>query len=241
MSIAQNVQNSILAIPAGQIFGYHALPDYACSPGAVIKAISRLIADRRLIRFSKGRFYVPKKGLIGLCKPSDGEIVRTMLYKDGRLRGYVTGLSLYNRLGLTDQVPKTITLAVNGGRQVKEFGTIRIKTVVARVPIKEQNVKLLQYLDVLKDIRNIPDSDVDQSLETMCRKISKLSDGERKHLVTLAGEYYNPRTRVLVGLLFSRLELPIPENLALSLNPVTTYTVGLDAEKWPAARQWNVR
>lgn len=50
-----------------------------------------------------------------------------MLYKDGRLRGYITGLSLFNQLGLTTQVPRTVTLAINGGRQEKEFGTIKTK------------------------------------------------------------------------------------------------------------------
>ncbi|MCY4051564.1 MAG: DUF6088 family protein [Gammaproteobacteria bacterium] len=241
MSIAQNVQKTILAIPAGQIFGYQVFPDYARSPSAVIKAISRLVADKRLIRFSKGKFYVPKRGLIGFRKPSDGEIVRTMLYKDGRLRGYITGLALYNKLGMTTQVPRTITLAVNGGRQVKDFGTIRIKTAVARIPIKEKHVNLLQYLDVLKDIKKIPGSEVGQSLRIMCRKISKLSDGDQKQLVALACEYYGPQPRALVGLLFSSLKLPIPESLALSINPTTTYKIGLDQEKWPAAKQWNVR
>ena len=241
MSIAQRVQNSVESIPAGQIFDYQALPDYARSPSAVIKAVSRLVADKQLIRFSKGKFYVPKKGLISPRKPSDSELVRTMLYKDGRLRGYVTGLSLYNQLGLTTQVPRTITLAFNGGRQDKDFGTIRIKTVVTRIPIKEKDVKLLQYLDVLKGIKNIPDANVNQSLKIMRRKISELSDRERKQLVTLAGEYYSPQTRALLGLLFSSLELSVPESLALSLNPTTTYKVGLDEEKWPTAKQWNVR
>jgi len=41
VNIAQNIQNSIEAMPAGQIFGYSALPGYAKSSSAVIKAIGR--------------------------------------------------------------------------------------------------------------------------------------------------------------------------------------------------------
>lgn len=74
MSIAQSVQNSIEAMPAGQIFDYQALPSYTQSPSAVIKAISRLVADKRLERLSKGKFYVPKKGLLGDRNPSDNQI-----------------------------------------------------------------------------------------------------------------------------------------------------------------------
>jgi hypothetical protein len=241
MSIAQSVQDSIGTMSTGQIFDYQALPNYAQSPSAVIKAVSRLVADKRLTRFSKGKFYVPKKGLMGFRKPSDAELVRSMLYKEGRLRGYVTGLALYNQLGLTTQVPRTITVAVNGGRQEKDFGTIRIKTVVARMPIEESDLKLFQYLDVLKDIKNIPDADINQSLSMMRRYVSDLPKREQVQLVSLAEKYYSPQTRALVGVLFSSLGLSMPESLALSLNPTTTYPLKLNQDKWPMARQWKIR
>ena len=241
MSITQRVQDSINTIPAGQIFDYQALPEYARSPSAVIKAVGRLVIDRQLTRFSKGKFYVPKKGLVGPRKPSDAELVRTMLYKEGRLRGYVTGLALYNQLGLTTQMPSTITVAVNGGRQEKDFGTIRIKKIVARMPIEEKEVPLLQYLDVLKGIKTIPDTDINQSLTRMRRYISGLTGYQQARLVSLAETYYSPQTRALVGVLFSSLGLATPDSLAQSLNPTTTYALKLDQEQWPMARQWNIR
>ncbi len=164
-----------------------------------------------------------------------------MLYKDGRLRGYVTGLSLYNQLGLTTQVPRTITVSYNGGRQEKEFGTIRIKTVVTRIPVQEKDVKLLQYLDALKDIKKIMDSDINLSLEIMCRYISELSDREQARLLKLAKNYYSPQVRALLGLLFSSLKLSVPRSLVRSLNPITIYKLKLDQSKWPMAREWNIR
>jgi hypothetical protein len=241
MSIAQTIQNTVEAMPAGQIFGYQELPGYAKSPTAVIKAISRMVADKRLERFSKGKFYVPKNGLFGIRKPSDSELIRSTLYQGGRLRGYVTGLSLYNQLGLTTQIPRTITVAYNGGRQQKEFGTIRIKTVVTRIPIQEKDVKLLQYLDAMKDIKKIMDSDVNLSLKIMRRYISELSDREQGRLLKLAQNYYGPQVRALVGLLFSSLKLSVPGTLLRSLNPTTIYKLKLDQSKWPMAREWYIR
>lgn len=88
-------------------------------------------------------------------KPAERELLKTMLYKNGRLTGYVTSPSLYNQLGLTTQIPNTITIACNGGRQKKEFKTIRIKKIISRIPIEEKNIKLMQYLDALKDIKKI--------------------------------------------------------------------------------------
>lgn len=241
MSIAQTIQKSVERIPAGEIFGYQALPGYTQSPGAVIKAVSRLVEEKRLERFSKGKFYVPKNGLLGARKPSDSELLRAILYKDGRLRGYVTGLSLFNRLGLTTQVPRTVTVAINGGRQEKEFGTIKIKTQVTRVPIEEKDVPLLQYLDALKDIKSIPDSDINLSLKILRKKIMELSVKDQARFVSLAEKYYGPQVRALIGLLFSSLELPLPKGFALSLNPTTIYKLNLDKKDWPKAKEWNIR
>lgn len=240
MSIARAVQESVEKMPAGRIFGYRELPDYLKSPGAVIKTVNRMVSDGKIERFSKGRFYVSKKGLLGPRKPSDGEIVRSTIYKNGRLCGYITGLSLYNRLGLTTQVPRTITIAFRGGRQQKEFGTICINTVVSRKPIEEKNIQLLQYLDVLKDIKNIPDSDINLSLKIIRRYISELSRREQSQLASLAENYYPPQVRALVCLLFSSLQLSTPDSLELSLNPLTVYRLNLDQSQWPMARNWNI-
>lgn len=241
MSIAQTIQKSVDAMPAGQIFGYQELSSYATSSSAVIKAVGRMVFDKRLERYSKGKFYVAKNGLLGLRKPSDSEQIRSILYKNGRLRGYVTGISLYNQLGLTTQIPRTISIAINGGRQEKEFGTIRIKTIITRIPIEEKDVTLLQYLDALKDIKKILDSDVNLSLKIMRGYISKLSVNEQKRLLKLALTYYSPQVRALVGLLFSGLGLSLPRSLILSLNPTTTYKLKLKQSSWPMAKEWNIQ
>lgn len=241
MSIARTVQESVEKMPAGRIFGYRELPDYLKSPGAVIKAVNRMVSDGKIERFSKGQFYVSEKGLLGPMKPSDGEIIRSILYKDGRLCGYVTGPYLYNWLGLTTQMSRVVTVACKGSRQKKEFGTIRIDTVASRVSVKEKDVPLLQYLDALKDIRKIQDSDINISLEIIRLRISELSGLERLRLASLAKNYYPSRVRALVCLLFSSLQLSVPERLALSLNPLTIYKLKLDQSRWPETREWNIR
>jgi hypothetical protein len=241
MSIAQAVQQSVDKIPAGQVFGYRRLDDYARSPDAVIKAIGRLVQEKRLARLSKGKFYVPKKGLLGAVKPSDSELLRSVLYKNGRLRGYITGPSLFNKLGLTTQLPSTITLAMNSARQRKEFGTIKVKTLQTRAPIDESNVALLQYLDVLKDIKMISDADINEVLRIMRSKIADLSTSERDMLVSLSLEYYSPQTRALLGLLLKSSSLKGSQELKASLNPTTIYKLKLDTKRWPQMDKWNIR
>lgn len=228
-------------MPSGQIFGYQNLPNYTQAPTAVIKALGRMVSQNKVERLSKGKFYVSKEGLLGALKPSDNELLRSVLYKNDRLYGYLTGMALYNRLGLTTQVPSTITVAYNGGSQEKNFGTFRVRTVITRVPIEEKNVKLLQYLDVLKSIKKIPDHDINASLKKMQKYISELSGAEQKGLLSLALNYYGPQVRALLGLIFSSLNKPIPTRLKQSLNPTTIYKLNLTQSMWPMATEWNIQ
>ena len=241
MNIAQSIVQNVEQIPAGKIFTYQDLPNYATSPNAVVKAVSRLVQDKRIERFSKGKFYIPKTGILGNRKPSDDEVLKSILYKDGRLRGYVTGLALFNQLGLTTQVPRTITVNINGGRQVKDFGTINIKTQITRIPIKEKDITLLQYLDVLKDIKSIPDTQTSDALKMMKAKFAELSTKQQSRLIEIALQYYGPQARALTGLLLSSLENKIPKSLKLSLNPTTSYKLNLCTQAWPQAPEWNIR
>lgn len=241
MSISQEVQERISAWKAGHIYDYQDFDFYDENPNAVIKAISRLVSTDKLKKISKGKFYVAKKGRLGLRKPSDDKLIRSFLYKNGRLRGYVTGLSLYNQLGLTTQIPARITLAYNGGRQEKNFGTVKIRTLISRAPITEENVTILQYLDVLKDIKKIPDADVNQTLSIMQRKIESLTIMDRNKLMKLARDYYSPQTRALVCLIFNNLDFSLIGDLATSLNPTTSYKLGFDQARWPNAINWNIK
>lgn len=241
MSIAQTVDRYITKVPAGQIFGYQSVPNYVQSPSAVIKAVSRLVENNRLERLSKGKFYVPQKGVLGAMKPSDSALIKSTLYKGNKLQGYVTGAALYNQLGLTTQMPSTIMIAMNGGTQTKDFGTIRIKIVIARVPIQKKNVMVLQYLDVLKDIKKISDSDINLSLKIMREKIRKLTDTEQKLLVSIAADFYSPQVKALTGLMLMNLTGRIVKSLAKTLNPTTVFKLGLDSTEWPEAKAWSIK
>lgn len=167
-------------------------------------------------------------------------MIRSVLYKDGSLRGYVTGPALFNQLGLTTQVPKTVTLALEGWRQKKDFGTIRVKIVSSRFPVREGDVKLIQYLDVLRDIKSVLDTDVNQTLRVMKSKIAALSESEQERLIWLAIEYDTPRVRALLGLLLASVGKP-DLSLKNTLNPTTVFKLSLEMDSWPMARDWNIR
>lgn len=240
MSVAQNIEKAVKKVPAGQIFSYQDLAAYKTAPNAVIKAVNRLAAAGQVTRFAKGKFYRPKQGLLGARKPSDNEVIRSILYKNGQLQGYVTGIAAYNKLGLTTQLPRTITVAIEGSRQQKEFGTIAIKTVKAAAPVKQKQVKLLQYLDALRDIKAIPDSDIDLTFNSLAIYIGKLTTVEQKTIASLAQKYYRAQVRALLGLALSNMNLSIADSLRRSLNPTTRYKLSLNKRQWPSAVEWNI-
>ena len=241
MSIAATVKKTIDRIPPGKIFGYEVFDDYQTAPEAVVRAVSRCVLEQRLKRLAKGRFYTPKQGLLGTMTVSDDELLRDVLFRQGQRRGYITGSALYNRLGLTTQIPKTITIAANRAAQMKDFGTIRIKYSPRRAPITETNVPLLEFLDVLRDAKSVPDAKVDTVVDTIAERIDALSPAEMQKLQKLAVEYYNASTRALLGAILDRIGQPVLPVLRASINPTTRFELGLDVATWPQARAWNIR
>jgi len=241
VSIAAAVNQAIDRATPGQIFGYEEFPQYKETPGAVVCAVNRSVKNGRLKRVEKGRFYRPRTGILGAMPVSDEALLRDVLYRNGQRCGYITGPSLYNRLGLTTQVPKTIAVATNRAAQTKDFGTIRIKLVPKRAPIRESAVPLLETLDALRDARRVPDAKVGRVLAVLGKGLLAFSPARRKELQRLAVDYYNACTRALLGMLLTRNGQEVLPTLRASINPTTRFNLGIDPGDWPEASAWNIR
>ena len=241
MSIAATVNQTIDKIPPGKVFDYKVFPQYLNAPDAVIRAVGRRVEKQQLKRVEKGLFFRPKQGILGEVPLSDGERLRACLFKNGRRIGYITGSALYNRLGLSTQVPKTITVASNRAAQTKDFGTVRVKLVPTRAPVNDSTVPLLEILDVLRNVKKVQDADVGKVLQIVAQSLAKLAPAESRKLQRLSLEYYNAATRALLGVLLSRNKIEILPALGASINPTTRFEIGLDPDEWAEARAWNIR
>merc|ERR1711941_155762 len=111
MSITQQIQQKIRKMPSGFVFGYK---DFLSIEGAgseaIIKALNRTVKQGDIEKISKGRFFKPENSPFGPLQPKEEEIVKDLLYKDGKRVGYLTGLSIYNSLGFTTQVSNTLQI-----------------------------------------------------------------------------------------------------------------------------------
>ena len=241
MNIAAAINRKIDRIPPGKIFGYEEFPQYRNSPDAVLRAVCRRVDSGSLRRLRRGRFYRAWQGILGEMPPSDAELLRDALYREGKRIGYITGPALYNRMGLTTQSPKTITIASERTPGTIDFGTIRIKFVPSRAPVKDSTIELQEILDALRDVRTVPDASVETVINALARRLTNLGSTDLQTMQKLAVQYYNAATRALLGLLLSTNKQPVLPDLKNSINPSTRFSIGIKPDQWPQARAWNIR
>ena len=100
------------------VFTYRDLGLPPESSANVIRKLNRM-ADMGVIqRLSKGRFYKPKQTMFGSLKPSQQEVVKDLLKKEGKIIGYLTGVSIFGQLGVTTQISNIIEIGVIGKKNI---------------------------------------------------------------------------------------------------------------------------
>ena len=167
MVITREVQRLVENFQPDYVFTYQDLNLPMERSESVIKMLNRLVSEGVIAKISKGRFYKPKQSVFGALKPKQEEIVKDLLEKDGEIIGYMTGYSVFNRLGLTTQVPNIIQIGTNVRKNKKKRGLFTISFVLQLNPITKENITLLQLLDAIRFIKEIPDATINQS----CKRI----------------------------------------------------------------------
>lgn len=240
MPLSKNIVNEIRAIPEGVVFDYSFFNVPKSAELALAKTLSRLVEANTIERVAKGKYYKPRNTAFGQLKPAEDEIIKAVTQKAGKITGYLTGQALYNRMGLTTQVPNIITIATNQVLPPKQIGAYKIKYSKRKAQITEKNIPLLQLLDALKDITTIPDAEVNSSFLLLLNRIKGLQPDEKKQLVKEV-EFYNPATRALTGALFEQYIPGFNINfLRNSLNPLSKYKIGISEGTLSNKSNWNI-
>jgi len=241
MNIVEKIEKQIDNIESGKTFTYKDLNIKKEEYSAASKSIERLIKKEIIKRISTGIFYKPKKTVFGELKPDEEKIITPYLFKNGKRIAYITGLLLYNKMGLTTQIPKEISIASNKKRIYISKGNIKAKAVKSYVEVTNENYKLLEFLDALKDFKKIPDLDKKSAISILSRKISELDNKQVKKLIEIALEY-PPRVRAFLGALLENIDINIDiKMLDDSLNPFSEYELGLTKDILPTVEKWNIK
>lgn len=241
MGVTQNIQKQISKLADGTTFKYEQLDIEPHEFSATAKAIERLIAKGIIKRVSTGVFYKPKKTVFGELKPNEEEILKPYLFEKGKRIAYITGTSLYNRLGLTTQIPKSIKIASRDKRITVSNGNVKASPVKSYVDVTDKNFYLLELLDALKDFKKIPDLDKSSAIKILLTKLKELNPTETKLLIK-CGLAYPPRVRSFLGALLENIKTESDLTaLKTSLNPLSEYEYGISEKQLATAKNWNIK
>jgi len=241
MGISEKIQKQISKLAEGTTFKYEQLDIEPQEFSAAAKAIERLIAKDVIKRVSTGIFYKPKKTVFGELKPNEEELLKPYLFEKGKRIAYITGTSLYNRLGLTTQIPKSIKIASRDKRITVSRSNVKASPVKSYVDVTEKNFYLLELLDALKDFKKIPDLDKSSAIKILSKKLKELNPTEIKLLIK-CGLAYPPRVRSFLGALLENINKS--SDLAIlkkSLNPLSEYEYGIQKTQLSTVENWRIK
>lgn len=240
MVASQLIENKIACIEPTKVFTVEDLDfPWDWRENVRIK-LGRMVKLGVLEKAGRGKYYKPKTSVFGNIGPSSNEIVKDLLHNNGVLSGYVTGYTIWNQMGLTSQISNVIMIGTSRRRDPLKRGNYEIRFIMQPNKITSDSIPLLQILDSLKLLKMIPDTSVGHSVRIIKKYISNLEEKRLSTLVKLVRKY-PPRVRALLGaILESTGNDKYIGQLKQSLNPTSTYAIGLNEDSDINLNSWNI-
>lgn len=243
MTVAKRIESAVSDVPVGTVFTVNDL-DFPKEYGANIKVkLNRMVRAGLLQRLANGKYYRAKTSVLGQISPSTDELIKDLLYSDGKISGYITGLYVWDSMALTTQFSATVIIGVNGRKASLIRGNQKIKFINQANKITHKNIHLLQILDALRFIKIIPDTSVAVSLKRLGNIIKMLSETELNVIVKLAMKY-PPRVRAMLGAILDKeKQVELSDTLYESLNQLSEYRLGIcrDSDTELNTKKWHLK
>jgi hypothetical protein len=242
MTLATQIRKRIKQFPEGKIFGYDDLRIAKEDYTTAAKALERFQKAGSIKKISKGVFYKPEQTVFGELQPNNSEQLRPYLFENGKRIAYETGVSLYRRLGLTTQMAFTIKIASRSKRIKINRGAIKTNAVKSYTEVTDSNYEVLGLLDAFKDVKEIPDTSVAQSVKRLNAILKGLDKKQKETLIKYA-MFYPSRVRALVGAVLQNINYKSKalDNLKQSLNPLSTIKLGIKESELPTINNWYIK
>lgn len=240
MKTPEYIALTIDRLPKGYVFTYADFIAEVNKKEAVIKALNRMVKAGKIAKLSKGKYYKPEDTPFGILQPNQAQVVKDLLEEDGKIVGYLTGFSIYNKLSLTTQVSNIIQIGKNQIRPNFKRERYFISFIRQKNTITKENIPLLQILDSIRYIKKIPDATIEASCKRLLSIIKSLSEKDKATMVRLTLKY-PPVTKALLGALLEELkESSLIEPLYKSINPITKYKLKGAGNLLRTAGKWNI-
>ena len=213
-SFRKEILGQIERIDAGRIFTFRDLSFDTGKTANVAVLLSEQSRKGVLVRIEKGAYYRPKKSVLGLGK--------LPVYQDEQFR-YLT-----EKMGLTEQVATTITIATPNPVRRFRFRNLDIECVKAYCTDYPDDslVPYLRLLDAIKDMKHIPGT-TGQDIYNRVKSLyfNEYSLPELEKIVSLA-KNYPPRVRkVVADILGDIRQTVLQTEMAKTLLPTTRFNL----------------
>ena len=169
--------------------------------------IKKLVEDGRLNRYDTGIYYLPKPSKLpfGTMLRIRDVIEKKYLMENGKRCGYMSGLMFANQMGLTTQVSMVYEIYTN--KATTDYRETRVgnNRLIVRKPyvtISDENVAVLQFLDLLKEVTDISEltgEELTKRLIKYMKKIGLTFDDLKQYLPHYPDRIY--RNMFVAGLL----------------------------------------
>jgi hypothetical protein len=241
MKVIDIIENKINRFPNDYVFTYSDFSIDIGDTNTIVQTLKRLTEQGKIQKLSKGKFYKPRKTEFGISKPAIKQVVKDLLEKDGKLIGYLTGYSVYNSLYLSTQISNTLQIGVNKYRRAIKRGQYKISFVVQPNTINKNNIELLQILDSVRFISQIPATTPDEACLRLQQIFKELSSERQKRLMKLSLKYTD-YVRALCGAMLEQVgtKPELLDKLKKSLQGLTTYKIPVSETVLSTKSKWNI-
>jgi len=125
----------------------------------VKEILNRLNKENVIKTAYKGIYYIPKTNIFGEVPLANNKIIqyKYLIDKFGNVKGYITGANLFNKVGLTTQVPNIIDIVTNECKNNNKYENKNLNVIIRKpkIEINNDNYKYLQLIDLIENKDNI--------------------------------------------------------------------------------------
>lgn len=205
---------------------------------SVQKAFSILEKEQFIKRIKRGFYYRPIKTVLGINSFDKHQFAIAKIRNKGSFYCY-SGINGYNMLGFTTQMSNTITLASD--YKCRNFDNVVY--VYRKKVIDGGNAERI-VLDLINDIKIIPDTTVENSI----LHIKELINNKKVNLISLIKTAIDkkipvetPRAKAVVGAIGEEFnaDKKLLEKLKQTINPTTKIFLNIGISL-PKAENWNI-
>ena len=192
MTNREKVLKEFNNVPSGQLIKasnlYREKFSTVMSETAFTGTISRLYQNGEIYRISKGIYCKPRKTRFGSVKPSDKEIVNNLISDNN---GVIVGYELYNSLGITTQIAKSLTVYSSIiDEKLKQIGNITVHKY--NLDYNSSVKATIRIMEVLKNYNKIEDINYSALIHTMKSYSKKYDEKAVETVIEVIG--YPKRT-----------------------------------------------